>query len=75
MPYSTADTCPGCGRHPRPTEPLPKWIEHIAGCTRNPPRPDYRIGHCLDCDDEWRERTAPAVCPECHSLNVEEIPA
>jgi hypothetical protein len=28
------------------------------------------FGRCLACGDEWTERTPPAVCPECHSLDV-----
>ena len=27
-------------------------------------------GVCRDCGDEWRERSTPVICPECHSLNV-----
>jgi hypothetical protein len=34
-----------------------------------------RHGTCLGCGDEWTERGAIVVCPECHSLNVcEDIP-
>jgi hypothetical protein len=36
MTYSQMNTCPKCGRHPRPYEPLPKWIQHIALCTAKP---------------------------------------
>lgn len=35
--------------------------------------PTYR-GKCCDCGDEWVEDTEPAICPECHSLNVVELP-
>lgn len=28
-------------------------------------------GRCLVCGDEWVERTPPAICPECHSLDVQ----
>jgi Zn finger protein HypA/HybF involved in hydrogenase expression len=34
---------------------------------------DERQATCLDCGDEWVELEAPAICPECHSLNVEEV--
>lgn len=30
-------------------------------------------GRCLNCGDEWVELTAPAICPECHSLDVLDV--
>ena len=30
-------------------------------------------GRCRACGDEWREGSAPAICPECHSRDVETI--
>ena len=37
-------------------------------------RPRY-FGRCRACGDEWTERTPPAICPECHSLDVVDVTA
>lgn len=58
----------------------PRTVGAAGGATQEvqAPMPDkrnapIRHGKCLACGDEWTERGAIVVCPECHSTNVVEV--
>jgi predicted amidophosphoribosyltransferase len=61
------DACPNCGSS---TTAHTGAYCHECG---EPLTPRSYAGRCNACGDEWRERTRPAICPECHSLDVVEV--
>ena len=59
-------------RHDRVLSGVAGELAYGVGAVALPEERTYR-GRCNSCGDTWLERDTPAICPECHSLDVIEV--